>query len=142
MNAVAVPEGMTTTSTLVPEKQKVLGLGKRGDASAAARKNKKAPVRIASRVVDDDDDSACDDVQHGPPPPLPSTSYPADPTLETCCHEPPPIALNPLNEFLFWGEKFTRLPIPPTNDIVVSLSFEVCLFVFPFALAEEKTLAR
>ena len=50
-----------------------------------------------------------------------SSSHPADPTLETCCHEPPPIALSPLNSFLFSGEKVLRLPIPPTNDIVVSL---------------------
>lgn len=125
MNAIAAPEPMTVSGS---------GLELGGKAVVAAAPEKKRPSKIASsRTAADLDDSADEEQQQQQPS---SSSYPADPTLETCCHEPPPIALNPLNSFLFAGEKVLRLPIPPTNDIVVS-SF--CRFFFgEFALPEEK----
>ena len=106
MHAVAAPEPTTTGLEL-------------GGAKAAVVGEKKRPAKIASLRAADLDDSADDGGEE--PSTCSSSSHPADPTLETCCHEPPPIALSPLNSFLFSGEKVLRLPIPPTNDIVVSL---------------------
>lgn len=107
MHAVAAPEPTTT------------GLELGGAKAGAVVAEKKRPSKIASlRAAADLDDSADEE-----PCSTSSSQHPADPTLETCCHEPPPIALNPLNNWLFFGEKVLKLPIPPTNDIVVSLSF-------------------
>ena len=111
MHVVAASEPTTT------------GLELGGAKAAVVPEKKRAAARIGSRAAADLD-SADDDEE-----PLCSTSHPADPTLETCCHEPPPIALNPLNSWLFFGEKALRLPIPPTNDIVVSRSFFWFFFV-------------
>lgn len=110
MNAVAAPEPTTTTTGNS-------GLNLSGKAAVVAAPEKNRPSKIASsRAAADLDDSADEEQQVSS-----SSPYAADPTLETCCHVPAPIALNPLNSFLFAGEKVLRLPIPPTNDIVVSV---------------------
>ena len=110
MHAVAVAEATTTMGGL-----------ELGGAQAAVPENKRGASKIASLRAAADLDGAADGGEEPCPASTSSSSHPADPTLETCCHEPPPIALNPLNSWLFFGEKALRLPIPPTNDIVVSL---------------------
>lgn len=128
MHAVAAPEPMTTG----------LELGGAKAAAVVAEKKRGKPSKIASRAAADLDDSADEE----PPCSTSSSSHPADPTLETCCHEPPPIALSPLNNFLFSGEKVLRLPIPPTNDIVVSSLFGFFLFVSRSPRKEKKRHMR
>lgn len=110
MHAVAAAEATTTIGGL-----------ELGGAKAAVPENKRGASKIASLRAAADLDGAADGGEEPCPASTSSSSHPADPTLETCCHEPPPIALNPLNSWLFFGEKALRLPIPPTNDIVVSL---------------------
>ncbi len=116
MHAVAAPE---TTA--------MVGGAKAAVTERSSRKTKNSrPSKIAAGDLLDD---SAEDEEPSTSPLAASPPYPADPTLETCCHEPPPIALNPLNSWLLFGEKVLRLPIPATNDIVVSALFFRCCFM-------------